>query len=123
MKRMDSAFIILTITAILGSCAQPSDTGPAVVAQTASRQGTKHIARLVGRWADTMGKAVADSMEKAAVEVAELQEQDSGSDGGSELPDFTQDNREIFDSAVEMLELSASEAEECFQILCGDDVR
>ena len=62
-------------------------------------------------------------MEKAAVEVAELQEQDSGSDGGSELPDFTQDNREIFDSAVEMLELSASEAEECFQILCGDDVR
>lgn len=118
MKRMARAFLMLTITAILTSCAQSSDTDPAVTTQTASRQDAKHIARLVGQWA----KAVADSMERAAVEAAESREQDSGSDSGPELPDFTQENREIFDSAVEMLELSEPEAEECFQILCGDDV-
>lgn len=95
-----------------------TDAVPAVTTQTASRQDTKHIVRLVWQWADTMGKVVADAMEKEVVEAAGLREQDRE----PELPDFTQDNREIIDGAAEMLELSASEAEECYQVLCGDDV-
>lgn len=106
-----TAVILFGICIWLTACANTEDAGTLDAGmQPVPHEHVRPIKDIIMQCAEPVAEA--------ALREVESQVQDSE----PELPDYTQDNEEKFAQAVEMLGLSETEAEECFQTLCEDDV-